>query len=252
MISREYYFNDQLRKFLVGFANVFTGLQVRTGKDGCGEISELDVPIIYGSRDRVVSAIGASHTQNKQYTLPIMSFYNTGLEMDPSRMKGISTVDRRSILEQGGVFPQDVKTVHRVMPIPYNMQLELSVHTSNTHQMFQILEQVLMLFDYDLQLQFNDRPLDWTRMTSLFLTGINNEEVYPVGTERRVIIWTLQFTMPIWLSPPAEVRNNIIQKIILRYGDLGELKLNEIDEDGNLAPFMNPWAVDEIDSGDLP
>lgn len=211
--------------------------------DGCGEISELEVPIIYGSRDRVVSAIGASNTQNKQYSLPMMACYQTGLEMDPTRMKGVNQTDRRTFLEQGGIFPDDIKAVKRVMPVPYNMQMELAVHASNTDQLYQILEQILIMFDYDLQLQFNDAPFDWSRITSLFLTGINNEENYPLGIDRRVLIWTLTFNLPIWLSPPVEIRNEIIQGINLRIGDMADFVLDEIGEDGQLSPFNNPWAT---------
>lgn len=243
---RNYYYNQQLKKFIVGFANIFTGLNVHTGMDGCGEISELEVPIIYGSRDRVVTALGASNTQNKQYTLPMMACYQSGLEMDPNRMKGVNQVDRRTYLEQGNVFPTDIKAIKRVMPVPYNMQMELAIHASNTDQLYQILEQILIMFDYDLQLQFNDAPFDWSRITSLFLTGINNEENYPAGIDRRMLIWTLTFTLPIWLSPPVEVRRDIIQAIMLRIGDLAELKLDEIDENGNLAPFTTPWSITPV------
>lgn len=243
---RHYYYNQQLKKFIVGFANIFTGLTVRTGLDGCGQISEIEVPIIYGSRDRVVSAIGASNTQNKQYTLPMLACYQTGLEMDPTRMKGVNQSERRTYLEQGGVFPDDVKAIKRVMPVPYNMQMELAIHASNTDQLYQILEQILIMFDYDLQLEFNDSTFDWSRITSLFLIGINNEENYPVGIDRRMLIWTLTFNLPIWLSPPVEVRNEIIRTIMLRYGSLGDFKLDEIDENGELAPFTRPWTMSVV------
>lgn len=235
---RNYYYNQQLKKFIVGFANIFAGLRVQTGMDGCGNISEIEVPIIYGSRDRVVTAIGASNTQNKQYTLPMLACYQTGIELDPTRLKGVNQVDRRTFMEQGDVFPDDLKSIRRVMPIPYNMKMELAIHASNTDQLYQILEQILMLFDYDLQLQFNDAPFDWTRITSLFLEGINNEEIYPTGIERRSLIWSLQFNLPIWLSPPAEVRNEIVQAIAFRLGDTNAFTLDEVDSNGNLAPFI--------------
>jgi hypothetical protein len=244
---RHYYYNQQLKKFIVGFANIFTGLKVRTGKDGCGEISELEVPIIYGSRDRVVTAIGASNTQNKQYTLPMMACYQIGLEMDSTRMKGVNQSDRRTYLEQGGVFPDDVRAIKRVMPVPYNMQMELAIHASNTDQLYQIIEQILIMFDYDLQLQFNDAPFDWSRVTSLFLTGITNEENYPIGVDRRILIWTLTFNLPIWLSPPVEIRDKIIKAIMLRMGDLASFTLDEIDENGDLAPFTNAWSTTTVE-----
>lgn len=250
---RTYYYNQQLKKFMIGFANVFTGLTVRTGKNGDGEISIVDVPIHYGSKDRVVAALSASNTQNKLHTLPIMACYMIGLDLAPDRMHGVNQVDRRTHLPQGGIFPDDVKVIERVMPIPYNMQMELSIYVSNTDQLLQVLEQILILFDYDLQVQFNDAPFDWTKITKMTLTGLSNEEQYPLGVDRRALMWTLTFELPIWLSPPAEVRNEIIKEINLRLGNLEEFKLNELDEDGNLQPFSDPWmhvVLDTTPTGD--
>jgi len=236
-VIRNYYYNKQLKKFIVGFANVFSGMQVYGGLDGAGQPVFINVPVRYGSGDRVAGAIAAGNTQNKQHTLPMLACYMTGLELAPDRMHGVNQVDRRTFLEQGGIFPDDVKAIQRVMPIPYNMQMELALYASNTDQAFQIIEQILILFDYDMQLQFNDAPFDWTKIAKIFLRAITNEENYPVGTDRRVIQWTFQFELPIWLSPPIEVRNDLVQSIKLRIGDLDTLTLDEIDANGNLSPF---------------
>lgn len=248
MISA-YYYNKQLKKYILGFANIFTGLEVKTGQGEDGMVSTLEVPIRYGSGDRVVAALGGDNTQNKQHTLPMMSCYMTGLEMAPDRLHGVNQVDKKSYLEQGGIFPGDVKTIQRVMPIPYDMQMELSIYASNTDQLYQILEQILILFDYDLQLQFNDAPFDWTKISKLYLLGINNEENYPMGIDRRMIVWSLNFRMPIWLSPPLDVRQGIIQKIIIRMSHDGEgLRLFEMDSTGELLPFIGDYDTTTIDS----
>lgn len=239
---RHYYYNHQLKKFITGFGNIFAGLQVQTGLDACGERNMIDVPIKYGSSDRVTSAIGAANTQNKQYTLPMMACYMSNLNLAPERMHGVNQVDRRTVLEQGGIYPDDLKGVKRLMPIPFNMEMELSIHASNTDQMFQILEQILMLFDYDMQIQFNDAAFDWTKITKVTLVGLTNEENYPMGVERRNVIWTLQFELPIWLSPPMELRKEIVQEIRLRIGDVDNLTLDEIDDEGNLVPFVTPYS----------
>lgn len=237
-----YYYNNQLKKYIIGFANVFAGLQVSGGIDDNGNQIIIDVPIRYGSTDRVTAAMSAGDTQNKLHTLPIIACYMTSLELAPDRMHGVNQTDRRTYLEQGGVFPDDVKSIRRVMPIPYNMIMELSVYASNTDQLYQIIEQILILFDYDLQVQFNDATFDWTKITKLILTGINNEENYPSGTEKRELIWTLNFELPIWLSPPIEIRNELIQSITLRMGDLSEFVLNEYDVNGELVTFANPYS----------
>ena len=245
---KTYYYNRQLKKFIVGFANVFAGMQVQSGYDADGNIITMDVPIRYGSSDRVTAAIATGNTTNKLHTLPIMSCYLRELVLAPERMHGVNQVDRRSYLEQGGVFPDDIKSIKRVMAIPYNMNMELSIYASNTDQMFQMIEQILILFDYDLQLQFNDAPFDWTKISKLTLTGLNNEENYPSGIDQRMIIWTLSFEMPVWISPPVEVRDDLITQVKIRLGDINGLSLNEIDEHGNLVPFNDDSVYTEFDA----
>jgi hypothetical protein len=58
-----------------------------------------------------------------------------------------------------------------------------------------------------------------------------------MAAERRAIIWTLNFEVEMWLSPPYEVRQDIIKTIKLRMGDMNQLTLNEIDSTGALQPF---------------
>lgn len=234
---RNYYYNGQLKKAIKMFANIFTGMIVKTGQNACGEIDDIGVPIRYGSTDRVASAIAAANTQNKLHTLPMMSCYMTGIELAPDRMHGVNMVDRRTYLEQGGVYPDDVKAIRRVMPIPYNLQMELAIYASNTEQAYQVLEQLMLLFDYQLQIQLNDAPFDWSKITSVELTGIGNEEVYPVGTERRVLVWTMTFNYPIWISPPYDVRADIINSITINIGNIDDFTLEEVDGEGNLVPF---------------
>lgn len=245
---KNYYYNSQLKKYIIAFANIFTGLNVKSGTDGCGNITTMIVPIRYGSSDRVVAAISSSNTQNKLHTLPIMSCYLTNLDLAPDRMHGVNQTDRRTYLDQGGVFPSDVKSIHRVMPIPYNMEMELALYTSNTDQLYQILEQILILFDYQLQLEFNDAPFDWTKQTMIELIGLSNQENYPIGIDKRIIQWNFQFKLPIWLSPPLEIRNNLIEQIKIRLGNLESLTLDEIDENGNLIPFSEIYAEFDIES----
>ena len=253
MAITSYYYNKQINRYILQFANVFAGLSVRTGKGADGQITELEVPIVYSSKDRVVASIGAGHTENRLHTLPLMSCYLTGIELAPERRKGVNQMDRRTYMPQGGIFPDDVSVVYRLMPVPYNFSFELNIYASNTDQAWQIVEQLTMLFDPTLELQTSDKNLDWTKISSIELTGLNNEENVPAGTEKRMIIWTLTFTVAAWISAPADIKHNIIQKIILRYGDLGGFTLYEYDENGEPAPFSDDslWSVDIIEAPSL-
>ena len=234
-----YFYEGQLRNYLLQFCNIFTGLQVMTGKGECDVPEFISVPVSIGSRDRVVAAIQAGNTQNRPFSVPAMVANMTGLELDNMNRKGVGVVDRRTFLPLGGMYPNDLRSAVRVMPIPYKMSTDLAIIASNTQQMHQILEQLLILFDPVLQIQISDAALDWTKIAAVELMGITNDENFPAGTERRMIMWTLSFSTNIYISAPVDVKDEIVRKITLRIGDLSSLQINEFDELGNLVPFAN-------------
>lgn len=236
-----YYYDEQLRTYLLQFCAIFTGLRVATGKGEDGTIEMMPVPINVGSKDRVVAAIMEGNTHNRSFSLPQMSAYITGIELAPERRKGVGVVDSRVYMPAGGIFPNDLAVVKRVMPIPYNLTAEVSIYASNTLQLHQILEQILILFDPMLQLETSDASFDWTKITQVELQGINNEENYPMGTDRRMLVWSLNFLIPIYLSTPLDVKNEIVHKVITRIGDLEGFALNEYDENGELQPFATTY-----------
>lgn len=236
----QYFYEGQLRAYLLQFCNIFTGLKVRTGKGECDEAEYISVPISIGSRDRVVAAIQAGNTQNKPFSVPCLAASMSGLSLAPTR-KGVGTVDRRVFLPAGGIYPEDLRTVIRVMPIPYLMSVDLSIYASNTNQLHQILEQLLMLFDPVLQIQTSDAAFDWTKITTVELQGINNEENYPPGGDRRLLQWSLNFIIPIYISAPVDIKDEMVRKIIIHLGDMKGFQVNEYDEDGNLVPFQTQY-----------
>jgi len=247
-----YHFDNQLRQYLLQFVSIFHGLQVQTGIGECGDAEFITVPIVIGHKDRVVAAIMAGNTQNRVFSLPTMAAHLTQIDPAPERRKVQAYVDQRVTLPIGGVFPTDLTVVKRAMPIPYNITVELSIYTSNTQQRDQILEQVLVLFNPDLQIQKSDGPFDWTRITKVELTSISNEENYPSGSDRRIILWTLAFELPIFLSIPMGVKDDLVRRVIIQIGNLGSMNINEVDDFGNLVPFDEPFTRLDFDTNEVP
>lgn len=208
------------------------------------------MPVVIGHKDRVVGALMAGNTQNRVFSLPTMSVHLSALSLAPERRKVQAYLDQRVTLPVGGIFPNDLTVVKRAMPIAYNATIELSIYVSNSQQRDQILEQILVLFNPDLQIQKSDGPFDWTRLSKVELTDIANEENYPASTDRRIILWTLTFEVPIFLSIPMGVKDDLVRKIIIQIGDLATMSVNEVDENGDLAPFGNPLATIEVTSRD--
>lgn len=242
MISN-YFYDGQIRAYLYQFVSIFYGLQIKTGKGSCDEEQFITVPTVIGNKDRVVAALMAGNTQNRMFSLPTMAVHMSNLAMAPERRRTPGIVDARVTLPVGGIFPDDLTVVKRVMPVPYNATMELSIYTSNTQQRDQILEQILVLFNPDLQIQKSDGPFDWTKLTRVELTDISNEENYPSSTDRRMITWTLTFEMPIYLSVPIGVKDEIVRKITIQIGDLATMVINEVDAEGNISPIQDSFGT---------
>lgn len=226
---RTFYYNEQLRRYIIQFMAIFGGMRVRVGKTGDLEPRLITVPIAYGSKDRVVAAIKADNTQNKQLRLPIMSAYISELDLAPESRKGVGAERRQTYLGTGALFPDDTQVVHQLMPIPYKLTMELSIYASNTDQHLQILEQILILFDPVLQIQTNDDVFDWTKISTVELTSIRLDENYPAGTDRRIIQSGLLFSFVVYLSAPANVKKDYVRDIFLRIGTVSTIVANSED-----------------------
>jgi len=213
-----YYYNHQLRNYLVQFMAIFAGLEVQVGWNEDTEPRLIPTTIYSASKDRVVAAIKGEFTQNKPIMLPTMSAHLTGIEMAPDMRKGVPTERRQTVMPTGGLFPDDIKVVQQRMPVPYRATFELSIWASNTDQHYQMLEQILMVFNPMLQIQTSDEPFDMTKITQVELVGIRPEENVPINAERRIIQTTLEFAVPIWISVPADVHRRFIEHIYTRVG----------------------------------
>jgi len=153
-----------------------------------------------------------------------MTFYITGLDYDRPRMQEPYHVSKRVVRQrtydtetetyettQGNAF-----TVERLMPVPYKMSLSLDLWTSNTNQKFQLLEQIVTLFNPSLELQSTDNFLDWTSLSVIELESTQwTSRTIPQGTENPIDIATLKFTLPIWISSPAKVKKlGVVERVI--------------------------------------
>jgi len=218
MAFKHYYYDQQVKKYILQFMSIFAGMQVSLGTNDRSSDELISVPIMYGNRDRVVSWIKGEFTQNKPIRLPMMSAVITGIAMAPERRKGVGAVRRNTFLPRGEVIPDGIKTVRQQMPVPYTLNANLAIWSSNHEQRYQILEQLMMVFDPIVQIQATDGVFDWTKITTVELTGIDYEDNYPIGVDRRMLISNLSFEFPIWISAPANIKDDFVKDIYARIG----------------------------------
>ena len=163
-MPQTFFYDNQMRRFLLQFIRAFSNFQVEYGKDRDGQTTLLTVPVKYGDATRLVSNIIRDNSENKQIPSPMMSVYITAMEYARDRMQEPTFVDKKHIRQRkyddntgeylttsGNAF-----TVERMMPVPYNLTINVDVWTSNTNQKLQLLEQMLALFNPALEIQSTD------------------------------------------------------------------------------------------------
>lgn len=244
-----FYYNKQLKKYIIQFMHLFTEMQVRVGATSTREEALIPVPVHYSSMDKVSASIMANGTSNKPLRLPVMSVDMAGLRQNTAYNAGLNTTHSHTYLPEGGFFATDTRTLTRLKPAAYTMDIDLAIWTSNDDQHFQLLEQILSVFNPSVQIQTSDSEHDWTKITNVLLTGIRFNSNYPVGTANRIIMTNLTFEVPIYLSAPADSRNEFVKDIKLRLATLDtnasfDDLLNTLD-DGEVG-YESIASVDEV------
>ena len=230
----EYFYDGQIRRYITQFMRIFIGFKYQAG-DG----THTPVPVMYGDMTRQVAAIIRENSENKMPSVPKMACYITGLELDRTRLADATFVSKMNIHERnfvpstsGGSYTSgagQAYTVERLMPTPFKLTMKCDLWTSNTDQKLQLLEQILVLFNPSLEIQTTDNYIDWTSLSVVDLKTMNfSSRTIPAGTESDIDICSLEFEMPIYITPPAKVKRlgvvrDVVMNVFDANGDTGSL-----------------------------
>lgn len=236
----QYFYDEQIRRFLLQFTRIFSNFQVAYGTDDDGNQALLRVPVRYGDASRQAQTIIQQNSANSMPATPLMTFHISALAYDRPRMQEPYFVNKMHVRQrywdtdsesyettQGNAF-----TIERLMPVPYRLTINLDIWTSNTSQKWQLFEQIATLFNPALEIQSTDSFVDWTSLSVVELEDNNyTSRTIPQGTENDIDIMTMRFGLPIWISPPAKIKKlGVIEKIIASVfdaqGDASEAVLN--------------------------
>lgn len=220
----DYFMDNQIKRFLIQFARIFSNWSVTAGYDPGGNPIIKRVPIMYGDASRQASTIIANNSASNVPSTPLITYYISGIEYDQRRTQDPFFVDKMNVRQRAyndetGEFETtqgNAYTVERLMPVPYTLRINVDFWTSNYNQKLELLEQIGTLFNPSMELQSTDNFIDWTSLSVVYQDGINfTSRSIPVGSGNPIDILSWKFYMPIWISGPAKITKlNIIQKII--------------------------------------
>jgi len=221
----QFFYDEQIRRYLTQFMRLMGEFSVRTGKDRHGEVSYIQVPVRYGDINRMAAHIMKNQSENMINTVPFISCYVTDMTISPERRQTPTHVDKVQVYEKkydyatGKYLDGEVGntyTVERYMPVPYDLTVQVDIWTSNTDQKLQLLEQILVLFNPSINLQINDNPFDWTGLTYTELVNLVwSVRQIPSGTDDIIDVAALNFTIPIFINPPAKVKRQTLIHTVL-------------------------------------
>ena len=220
----QYFSDNQIRRFLIQFAKIFSNWQVTKGKDPAGHPILVRVPVMYGDSSRQAATIIANNSANNLPSAPLITYYITGLEYDQRRTQDPTFVDRINVRQrtynsetlayeqtQGQAF-----TVERLMPVPYTLRITVDMWTTNYNQKLELIEQLGTLFNPSLEIQSTDNFIDWTSLSVVYQDGLTfSSRSIPQGSGNPIDVMSWKFYIPIWISTASKLKKlGVVEKII--------------------------------------
>ena len=213
----EYFYHEILRKTVIAFGTLFNDIVIKHTNSDDDVVSTIKVPLAYGPTQKFLARLEQSPNLSKpvQMTLPRMSFEFTGITYDSSRK--VTTTQQFIVSDS----TNESVTKKAYMPVPYNMQFELSIMSKLNDDALQIVEQILPYFQpsYNLTVTLVENGVNEKRDIPIVLENVTMQDDYEGNfTTRRVLLYTLRFTAKTYLfGPVTTATSDIIRTSKINY-----------------------------------
>lgn len=222
----QYHYFQIFRKSVISFGTLFNNIIVKrlkhpgtTNKD---TLESYKVPIQYGPYSKFLARIAVAPDDARQsvaFSLPRLSFEIKSLQYDGSR-KVVPTQFMKTLPgPQSQLSPSSGKQYKQYMPVPYNLNIDLSLMVTSAEDGFQILEQILPNFhpSVNVPIQIIEETKE-ERDLAVVLNGITYLDDYEGDMNKKgTTVWTLSFTVKTYLFGPIDIDKDI-RRVIVDYG----------------------------------
>lgn len=198
---------DQLQRIIGQFTRAFSGFQVMDGVGHDGNDPVLyRVPVLYATMDRLVAAMLNKRGYFKSNrAIPVMSVRHAGTQLYPQRRQASTIVDTYK--------NSDGSTTERLIGVPIIMNMEVSLICSSNTELYQLFEQIMLLFNPRLEVTVSDDGHNAENTIEIELTSINDERTIQLGGDKEVYQMTLSFDFKTALNYPYGFNDAIINQI---------------------------------------
>ena len=208
----DYFFAGQIRQYRLQLIRAFSNFYVSVGTNEDGTPKLRRVPCRFGDTSRIAETIITGNSENKIPSAPFISVYVTGMALSPERRAAPSLTSTVNVNERAYDGDHYLNTsgnrytVKRYAPVPFVMTVNVDFWTSNLNQKEELFEQTQVLFNGMVDIQTSNNPLDWTLFSTIEPTNITwSSRSIPIGTDNPIDVMTVEYRVPIWINPPAQV-----------------------------------------------
>tara|TARA_Y100001973_G_scaffold81242_1_gene119737 strand:- start:110 stop:910 length:801 start_codon:yes stop_codon:yes gene_type:complete len=213
-----HFYNETIRRTVIGFGTLFNNIEIKKKNPVNNEVVETEkVALGYGPKNKFLYRLFENpKTQKVAITMPRMYFEMTGIDYDSARKT--SPVRKYKNVIQGDGSEVRVQYV----PVPYTLGFELGILSKDQDTGLQILEQILPYFQPAFNITLNMVPdMSEKKDVAITLNSINMEDEWDDSfLERRLVVYTLQFTAKTFLYGPYN-KADIIRKATV-YESVGD------------------------------
>lgn len=230
-----HFYNETIKRSVSIFGTLFNNITVKKVKSDNTVLTSQIVPISYGPKQKWLSRLNdepnLSDGMRSSISLPRMAFEISGFEYDATRQQNKLIRASKTTLDT-----DNTKRSFQYAPAPYNINFTLSILAKNANDALQILEQILPYFqpEYTVSMKMVDSMTE-VRDVPISLNSVTmNDEYEGTFEERRVIEYTLDFTMKLYFFGPVytgKIIKNVIERTYLT-NENGQFTSSQIDESG--------------------
>jgi len=237
----DHFYHATMRKSVAVFGTLFNNLKViRKAADG-SVLNQVRVPLAYGPKQKFLARLDqeTGFDAPMAIKLPRMAFEITSLTIDTTQ----KLAKRNQVVELHASDVTKKKTIKHFTS--YDIGMSLYIMAKNQDDGLQIVEQILPYFSPEYNVTI--KPIDgWDHKqdVAVILGGVQIDDQYEGEfTERRVLIYQLDFTMKMKFYGPTS-NTGIIREI--------NIDFNEDSSGANILENMditiNPNTADEDDN----
>ena len=212
----DHFYHATMRKSVAVFGTLFNNLKVVRKKSDGSSINQVRVPLAYGPKQKFLARLDQETGFDAQMSikLPRMAFEITGIALDTTQKLN----KRNQVAETHASDVGKKKTIKHYTS--YDIGMSLYILVKNQDDGLQIVEQILPYFQPEYSVTITPvSGFNYKQDVSVILGGVQIDDQYEGDfTERRVLIYQLDFTMKMKFFGPT-TDQAIIREVNLDFHD---------------------------------